>query len=163
MLESSSPPFGDFTSPLDGSTVSGSVPVTGWVIDDIWVEQIRIYREEKGLLIYIGDAAKVDGARPDIEFKYPDNPESFKAGWGYMLLTNLLPDGGNGRFTLYAKATDIEGNDISLGSKTITCDNANSVKPFGAIDTPTLGGIASGESFMNWGWILHPRCKRKTR
>jgi hypothetical protein len=31
------------------------------------------------------------------------------------------------------------------------------VKPFGAIDTPTQGGNASGSSFINWGWVLTPQ------
>ncbi|MCP5049979.1 MAG: hypothetical protein GY940_22620, partial [bacterium] len=42
-------------------------------------------------------------------------------------------------------------------SKSITCDNANAVKPFGAIDTPTQGGTASGSAFLNWGWALTPQ------
>ena len=29
-------------------------------------------------------------------------------------------------------------------------------KPFGAIDTPTQGGAASGSNFINWGWVLTP-------
>jgi hypothetical protein len=43
-----------------------------------------------------------------------------------------------------------------LGIKTITVDNDNAVKPFGAIDTPSQGGTASGSSFINWGWVLTP-------
>ncbi|MCP5052753.1 MAG: hypothetical protein GY940_36635, partial [bacterium] len=44
--------------------------------------------------------------------------------------------------------------EVLLGSKTITCDNDNAVKPFGAIDTPEAGGIASGNQFINFGWAL---------
>jgi hypothetical protein len=44
-----------------------------------------------------------------------------------------------------------------LGIKTIIVDNANAVKPFGAIDTPTQGGTASGSSYINWGWALTPQ------
>jgi len=46
---------------------------------------------------------------------------------------------------------------VTLGSKTITCDNDNAVKPFGTLDTPTQGGTASGSSFVNWGWVLTPQ------
>jgi hypothetical protein len=74
-----------------------------------------------------------------------------------MLLTNFLPYGGNGTFTLYAKAIDKEGHGVTLGSKTIICDNANAVKPFGAIDTPEQGGNASGASYINYGWALTPQ------
>jgi hypothetical protein len=154
---SHSSPFGSFDTPTNGATVMSSIPVTGWAVDDIEVSNVKIYRRNNGALVYIGDAVFVEGARPDVEQAYPDYPLSYKAGWGYMMLTNFLPNGGNGTFTLYAIATDIEGNQETLGTKTIYCDNANAVKPFGAIDTPTQGGKAWGSSFINWGWVLTPQ------
>jgi len=155
-------PFGHFATPIDNSTVVSSIPVTGWVLDDIEVTAVKIYRarvsgEGGNKMVYIGDAVFVDGARPDVEEAYPDYPLNYQAGWGYMLLTNYLPNQGNGTFTLYAEATDKEGKMVTLGSKTIICDNANAVKPFGAIDTPDKGGIASGESYVNFGWALTPQ------
>jgi hypothetical protein len=157
---SDSAPFGSFETPLDGSTVSSSIPVTGWVLDDIGVENVAIYRDpvqgEGTGLIYIGDAVLVEGARPDVEQSYPTYPMSYKAGWGYMMLTNFLPNGGNGTFTLYAYAEDLSGHNVQLGTRTIICDNANAVKPFGAIDTPTQGGEASGDEYRNVGWVLTP-------
>ncbi|MCP4219374.1 MAG: hypothetical protein GY765_32365, partial [bacterium] len=93
----------------------------------------------------------------DVEQQFPTYPKDYQAGWGYMMLTNMLPNDGNGTFTIYAKATDTEGNEIMLGSKTIICDNANAVKPFGAIDTPEQGGTASGSSYINFGWALTPQ------
>ncbi|NIM18343.1 MAG: hypothetical protein GTO45_40705 [Candidatus Aminicenantes bacterium] len=153
-------PFGSFDTPKDGATVYSSIPVTGWALDDVEVESVKIYRDpvsghETGM-IYIGDAVFVEGARPDIEAAYPDYPNNSRAGWGYMMLTNFLPNGGNGTFTIYAIAKDGSGNQVTLGTKTITCDNAHAVKPFGAIDTPTQGGTAWGSSFINWGWVLTP-------
>jgi hypothetical protein len=154
------PPFGSFETPIHGSTVRSSIPVTGWVLDDIEVDSVKIYRQGGGDLVYIGDAVLVEGARPDVETAYPDYPYNYKAGWGYMMLTNFLPGNGNGTYTLVALAVDTSGNEETLGSKTITVDNANAVKPFGAIDTPTQGGEASGGSFINWGWVLTPRPSR---
>ena len=151
------PPFGSFDTPVQGSTVKSSIPVTGWALDDIEVESVKIYRQHAGQLVYIGDAGMVEGARPDIETAYPAYPKNDIAGWGYMMLTNFLPNGGNGTFTLYAVAADVSGQETTLGSKTITCDNASAVKPFGAIDTPTQGGPASGSGFINWGWVLTPQ------
>ncbi len=150
-------PFGEYATPTDGSTVSSSIPVTGWVLDDIGIESVKIYRGNIGSLVYIGDAVFVEGARPDIEQAYPDYPMNYKAGWGYMMLTNFLPNGGNGTFKIHAIATDMEGHQVTLGTKTIIVDNASAVKPFGAIDTPTQGGTASGSSFINWGWALTPQ------
>lgn len=146
-------PFGEFATPLEGSTLANSIPVTGWALDDIGVSSVKIYNGET----YIGDANFVEGARPDVEEAYPTFPNNYKAGWGYMLLTHFLPGGGNGTYTLIAKATDVEGNEIILGSKTITIDNAHAVKPFGAIDTPTQGGIATGKQYINYGWALTPK------
>jgi hypothetical protein len=152
----SSGPFGEFSTPEDGSIVRSSLPVTGWVLDDIGVESVKIYRGEVGNLVYIGDAVFVEGARPDVEQAYPEYPMNYRAGWGYMMLTNFLPNGGNGEFKIHAVATDVDGHQISLGTRTITCDNAHAVKPFGAIDTPGQGGTASGSNYRNWGWVLTP-------
>ncbi len=151
-------PFGSFDTPGNGGPLSSSIPVTGWALDDIGVASVKIYGGT-GLSdrIFIGDATCVEGARPDIENIYCEYPQSDRAGWGYMLLTNFLPNGGNGTFTLLAYATDTEGHEVLLGSKTIVCDNANGVKPFGAIDTPVQGGTASGRSYLNFGWVLTPQ------
>lgn len=146
-------PFGTFSTPVSGSTVCGSIPVTGWVLDDIEVKSVKIYNGTN----YVGDAVFVEGARPDVEQAYPGYPKNYQAGWGYMLLTNCLPNGGNGTYTLYAKAVDSEGNQVTLGTKIINCDNANAVKPFGTLDTPPQGGSASGASYVNWGWVLTPQ------
>ncbi|MCP4221271.1 MAG: hypothetical protein GY765_41980 [bacterium] len=145
-------PFGEYLTPVDGSTVAGSVPFTGWVLDDIGMESVRLYCEGH----YIGEAVFVEGARPDIEDAYPNYPDNDRAGWGYMMLTNFLPGGGNGEYTISAVATDTEGNSVTLGSKTITVDNVNAVKPFGAIDTPAQSGTATGSSYRNNGWVLTP-------
>lgn len=154
-------PFGYFETPHDGDTVSNSIPVTGWCLDDIGIESVKIYRDrvsgEGSNLVYIGDAVFIEGARPDVEFNYPEYPFNYKAGWGYLLLTNSLPGSGNGIFNIYAIATDKEGNQVTLGTKTIICDNANTVKPFGAIDTPIQGGTAAGKKFVNFGWALTPQ------
>lgn len=154
-------PTGSFDTPTDGTTgVTGSIPVTGWAVDDVGVQSVKIYRdpvagESTEDPIYIGDAVFVEGARPDVELAYPGYPLNYQAGWGYMMLTNFLPGQGNGSYRLYAIATDMEGQKRTLGTKTIMCDNAHAVKPFGAIDTPTQGGTNSGK-FFNAGWALTP-------
>jgi hypothetical protein len=157
-------PFGSFDTPSDGALhLSGSVAVTGWALDDIGVNKVTIWRDPVGPepvrpngYIYIGDALFVPGARPDVEAKYPSSPNSNRAGWGYMLLTNPLPGQGNGTFKLHAIATDWEGNSIRLGTKTITVDNLRATRPFGALDSPVPGQTVSG-TFLNSGWALTPQ------
>jgi len=151
------PPFGSFDTPEDGATVYGSIAVTGWTLANRGIESVKIYREEGATLVYVGDAVFIDGARPDVAAAYPNYAYSGRAGWGYMLLTNFFPDGGNGTYKLYAIATDLVVNTTTLGTKTIYCDNAHAVKPFGAIDTPAQGAIISGSDYVNWGWVLTPQ------
>ncbi len=149
-----SAPFGVFDTPADGLTVSGSIPVTGWALDDIEVTKVVIKRDPdpddpvaaigSDGLIYIGDAVFVNGSRTDVEALYQEYPLNDRAGWGYMMLTYGLPRQGNGTFTLYAFADDASGHRVLLGIKQITSDNANRVKPFGSIDTPGQGAVISG-------------------
>jgi hypothetical protein len=156
-------PFGSFDTPTTGSTgVTGAIPVTGWALDDQQVTSVKIHRNplageptQPNGKVYIGDATFVPGARPDVDAANPTYPFSYKAGWGYMLLTNFLPNGGNGTTTLYAYANDAEGQSTLLGQKTITCSNATATKPFGTIDTPVQGGTVSG-TINNFGWALTP-------
>jgi sugar lactone lactonase YvrE len=186
-------PFGQVDSPSqNASSVQGAIGVSGWVLDDVGVAGVKIYRNclapsepaancATGLvpgnpslaLAFIGDAAFVDGARPDLEEAFPDVPRSYHAGWGYLMLSNMLPRtaggtfaqyGGQGPLTLYAIATDMEGQRTLLGriwntppvATNITMTNDTIAKPFGAIDTPLQGGTASTAVFGNFGWVLTP-------
>ncbi len=151
-----SEPFGVFATPTEGSTVRASIPVTGWVLDDVGVENVTICWRSGCAPGYTDYAIPVEGARPDVEQAFPGYPINYKAGWGYMLLTNFLPE-GDGVYIISAIARDVEGNEVILGTKSILVDNASAVKPFGAIDTPAQGGMAPGSDYINWGWVLTPQ------
>jgi hypothetical protein len=164
------PPFGSFDTPTNGVIgVAGSIAVTGWTLDRVQVTRVTVCRDPVAgepapangncagnAQIYIGDAVFVDGARPDVQADYPAYPLSSRAGWGYLMLTNFLPGLGNGTFTIRAYAYDMEGQTTVLGVKTITCDNQDSLAPFGAIDVPGQGAVTSGV-VGNTGWVLAPR------
>ena len=126
----SAPPAGVFDTPTNGIVnVAGSLPVTGWAVDDVGIARVDILRdavgsEPAGAMILLGSAALVSGSRPDVENLYPNAPQSYRAGWGFMVLTNMLPDtgngratGGNGAFRLHAYAVDTEGRSSYLGAK----------------------------------------------
>jgi hypothetical protein len=161
-------PVGTVDTPANNITgVTGAIPFTGWALDDIEVTSAIVCRgafagEAPGLesrcggnaQFYVGDAVFIDGARPDVQATFPTYPRESRGGWGFMVLTNMLPSQGNGTYQFFMYATDREGHSVLLGSRTITCDNAHATKPFGAIDTPTQGGLASGSSFVNFGWAL---------
>jgi hypothetical protein len=160
-------PYGSFDTPLNNTAgVAGAIAVTGWALDSIEVSKVDIWREPmageaaaSNGLVYIGDAVFVDGARPDVESASPAVPLNYRAGWGYLMLSNFLPPNsgstapGNGTYKLHAIAHNKAGASVDLGTKTITCDNAHATKPFGTIDTPGQGAIVSG-TVTNFGWAL---------
>ena len=156
------------TPPEGVQNVSGAMPVTGWAVDDVGVARIDLYRDpvggEGGNQVFLGTAAFISGSRTDIENLYPDAPLNYRGGWGFMVLTNMLPDfitsrmtGGNGTFRVHAYAIDYEGGASYLGSKRFGVQNAGATRPFGSIDTPSQGGTASGSAYIVFGWALSPR------
>ena len=157
--------FGTFETPLDLATgVNGSIPVTGWALDDVAVSAVRIMRdpvapEPPGAPLFVGSATFVEGARSDVAAAYPAYPMETRGGWGYLMLTNQLPAHGNGTVKLYAYADDAEGHSTLLGTRVITLNNAAALTPFGAIDTPSQGGVVSGV-VNNFGWVLSPGSAR---
>jgi hypothetical protein len=169
----SASPFGFVDTPLDNTTgVTGAVPFTGWALDDIEVTRVMICRAAFGAevapadpncggaaQIFVGFAVFIDGARPDVPVAFPTYPVNTKAGWGFMVLTNMLPAQGNGTYVFYMHGQDRDGHTTLLGTRTITCANASATKPFGAIDTPDQGGTASGGAYVNFGWALTPQPK----
>ena len=119
-------------------------------------------------VVFIANAV-VRGRRPP---RHPGRlssyPFAYRAGWGYLLLTNMLPHvtapanasgGGQGPISIFAYATDVENNRVLLGQRAITLDNDHATHPFGAIDTPSQGGTASNV-FTNFGWALTPGRRR---
>jgi hypothetical protein len=160
-------PFGSFDTPINNSRgVSAAIAVTGWALDPIGITKVDIWREPVGYeppgLVYIGDAVFVLGARPDVANSFPTYPRSNNAGWGYLLLTNFLPNAngargpGNGTYNLHALAHNQAGAVVDLGTRSITVDNADATLPFGNIDTPAQGAAIFGNAYVNFGWALTP-------
>lgn len=163
-------PFGLFETPVLGTAaLSSSVPVTGWALDDVGVKKVQIWRDpirgeavHPNGLVYIGDSIFVPDARPDVAAVYSDKPNNYRAGWGYLMLTNTLPNPaggtpGNGTYRIHAIAVDEEGKSTELGVKTITVDNGHAVKPFGTIDSPAPGETIAGTNYGVTGWALTPQ------
>ena len=153
-------PIGAMDTPADNTSgITGSLAITGWALDDVDVARVRIYRdpvagENLSQLVYIGDATQVEDARPDVAAAFGTYPAAYRAGWGYLALTNMLPNQGNGTFRLSAYAEDADGHSTLLGRRTITCNNASATQPFGAIDTPAPGETVSGSNYTGYGWVL---------
>lgn len=157
-------PFGSWDTPIPlpggGTSVSGAIAFTGWALDDVQVTRIRVFRDpvagESSGQVFIGDAVQVAGARPDVVSAFPSYPYNTSAGWGLMVLTNMLPNQGNGVFTFHVYFDDADGHTALVGSRTLTGDNATATVPFGTIDTPRQGETVSG-TIVNFGWALTPQ------
>ena len=164
----STAPIGSMDTPVQNATgLAGAVPFTGWALDDIEVARIGVCRAAVGAEapgpdarcagqaeIYVGEGVFIDGARPDVQAQFATFPRNSQAGWGLMVLTNMLPGQGNGSYTFFMWAQDVEGQVTLLGTRTITCDNAHATLPFGTIDTPGQGETVSGSAYVNFGWAL---------
>lgn len=194
-------PIGQVDTPAQGQgTIQGSIGITGWVVDDRAINAVKIYRNclpfeaaaspspcvpivdaARGnvtrQLVFVGDANFVSGARPDIESLFPALPATQTAGWGFLVLTPMLPNvtaglpnGGEGSITFYVFALDQDSQRFSMLGRSFVPANAgyndattismvnvsqSLVKPFGAIDTPAQGATVSG-TVNNFGWALTP-------
>ena len=87
-IGTTAPPFGVIDSPLENSTgVTGAIPMTGWVLDDLEVAGVTICRAAAGgevapvdancggaAQIFVGHGVFIEGARPDVQAAYPMYP-----------------------------------------------------------------------------------------
>ncbi len=158
-------PIGTMDTPPASATVAGEAAVTGWAVDDSGIADVRIHRSplagepaDPNGLVFLGTAAMIEGARPDIVAAFPQYPGVSRAGWGFMILSNMLPNGGNGPFTLHAVARSLAGETRTIGTRDIVAANGASTLPFGTIDTPGQGATVSG-LVTNFGWALTPQPK----
>ena len=164
----SAAPFGYVDTPANNAVgITGAVPFTGWALDDVEVANVFICRSAVtgeiapahgncggAAQIFVGSGVFIEGARPDLQATAPTYPRNGRAGWGFMVLTNMLPNQGNGEFRFHAYAVDREGHTVALGAVTLFCDNANATRPFGTIDTPGQGETVAGAAYVNFGWVL---------
>ena len=158
VMVTGSAPFGVIDTPAASASVAGTVLVTGWALSTAGVARVAVYRDPvggEGEQVWIGDARFVEGARPDVAAAFPSYPQNTRAGWGLAVLTNMLPNGGNGPITFHVYAYDPNSNVAPLGSRTVFGTNQSSVQPFGTIDTPGQGATVSGIVTV-FGWALTP-------
>ena len=159
-------PFGSVDTPANNITgVTGAIGVTGWAISSPAIGKVALWREPvggepQGTLVYLTDTSQVPGARPDVAAAFPGYPHN-DYGWGAQILTNELPNTsgsglGNGTYRIHALATSSIGQTTDIGAKTITVSNSTAVLPFGTIDTPGIGTVASGSAYVNFGWVVTP-------
>jgi hypothetical protein len=135
-------------SPLRGSSVSGSVTVSGWAIDNTTTSGTAISSVQ---VVIDGNAvgqAVYGVSRPDVCTAYPGRPGCPNVGFNYQLnATSLSP----GQHTITVLATDTDGTpDVGSASVTVT---VTGVPPTVHIDAPSAGSVLSGIATIS-GWAL---------
>jgi len=180
--DASGAPAGAFDT-LGAQTVAGAIPLTGWALDDRQVNRVELWRNcidsidrVAGVcaaafpggaadFVFIGEGVFLAGSRPDVEVVSSTAPQAHRAGWGYTLVTNALPDvqrglrhGGQGTFELSAVAVDDDNQFTVLGRQAITVDNDHATIPFGAIATPSVAAPAATITSVGWALTQRGKC-----
>ena len=147
-------PFGTFETPDNGGQVDGMVSFTGYAVDDIGIDRVKIYFKNGDWREYICDAFILENSRPDIEAAFKDYPGTNRSGWGFTVSMDLFPVDQNTHYKFYAVAVDKTGHETLFQSRVVITDVSLNTKPFGAIETPASGETISGKDYINWGWVL---------
>jgi hypothetical protein len=123
-------PFGSFGGIVGGgNSGAGSLPLTGWALDDNGVLAVDILVDG----IVAGRAA-YGRARAGVASRFPDYPDSDAAGFAFQLdTTHYL----NGRHSVAVRVKSRAGEVVVLPSHAITFNNVeHDLAPFGMIEFP---------------------------
>jgi hypothetical protein len=144
------PPSVFIDSPASGATVSGTVTVAGWAIDNASTVGTAI-----GGVHVLVDGTAVGTAtygvsRPDVCAAYPGRAGCPNVGYTYSLNTATLTPGSH---TITVTATDSDGTP-DTGSTSVTVIVAGTpVPPSVFIDSPASGATVSGTVTVA-GWVI---------
>src|SRR5262245_49477353 len=149
---SSAQPIGGIDSPLDGSTVSGIVRVTGFVLDFNAVDQINLFVDGNPV-----NHADMGLPRPDVLEIFPTYFNSPTSNPGFV--TSFLARGNysDGPHSIQIMAREA-ASQITFpigGAITVQVDNSVNQAPFGWIDSPGAAGLENFTgSFPVAGWAI---------
>jgi len=138
-------------SPAQGATISGTVTVSGWAINNDTMAGTPI-----GSVHVLVDRTAVGTAtygvsRPDVCAAYPGRPSCPNVGYTYSLNTATLTPGSH---TLTVTATDSASPpDTGSASVTVFVGSAAAVMPSVFIDSPAPGATVSGVVTVE-GWAI---------
>ena len=155
-------------TPTDNRTgVTGAVPFTGWALDDVEVIRVSICRAAVGAKsapvnpncggaaeMFVGFSVFIDGARPDVAGSFHVSARH-TGGLGLHGPDQLSAEPGERHLRVQDAGAGSRGQVALLGTRTMTCANANATLPFGTLDTPEQGGMASGTA-LRLRWALTP-------
>jgi hypothetical protein len=132
-------PFGNIDSPADSQGVSGSFPVTGWVIDDSGtIDHIDFLVDGHVVAGAVGSglpSSAIYGlSRPDVFALFPDVPNSLNSGFQANIDSTAFVDGVH---IISVRAFDTQGASNVIGTRTFQIiNNGANLPPFGFLDVP---------------------------
>ena len=142
------PPTVWIDGPSNGSTVSGTITVSGWALDNSAMVGTAI----GSVKVKVDTAAPVTAAygvsRPDVCGVWPGRPGCPNVGYSLAINTQAL---SAGQHTITVTAVDSDGY-TDLGSATVTV-RVNNATPTVWIDTPAANSTVSGMVTVS-GWAL---------
>jgi predicted amidohydrolase YtcJ len=105
-------PFGFVDIPAPEATVSGTVEIAGWALDEAGIDKVEIYIDGK----FVGTAV-YGNPRPDVDHDYPGRPGAPNFGFSYSMDTTTYRDG---RHTIQAVAISSSGGKGPLQPEMVT-------------------------------------------
>jgi hypothetical protein len=148
--------LGAIELPVDGSTVSGYVLISGFALDGNQLSSIDVYvdgTDPSNLVTGVG-GIKLQIARPDVMQQFPAylGTAGNLPGFVASFRASNYP---NGVHTVYVRVTDTSGCCYFLAPRTITINNAINQPPFGALDYPLPNGSVNANGVLEvYGWTL---------
>ena len=139
-------------APTAGSTVSGTVAVAGWAIDNTSAVGTAISTVEVKVDGTVVGFATYGLSRPDVCAVYPGRPGCPNVGYSFSLDTSSLSPGSH---IINVTATDSDGTPDS-GSASVTV-TVQTTPPTVWIDAPASGATVSGIVTIA-GWAMDNAC-----
>ena len=142
------PPTVWIDAPASGATVSGTVSISGWAVDNATAVGTAISNVQVKVDGTVVGTATYGSSRPDVCAVYPGRPGCPNVGYSYSLNTTTLSVGTH---TITVAATDSDATPLT-GSSSVTV-TVQATPPTVWIDIPTAGSMLSGTVTVS-GWAL---------
>jgi streptogramin lyase len=147
-IQVGAPPSVSIDTPAGGSTISGTVTVAGWAIDNTAAVGTAISSVQVKVDGTVVGTATYGISRPDVCAVYPGRPGCPNVGYSYSLNTATLTAGTH---TITVAATDSDGTP-DIGSATIMV-TVSGPPPSVHIDSPATSATVSGVVIVA-GWAI---------
>ncbi len=122
------------------TTASNAVVLMGWALDRKAVRKVSIEREPRPGdkpgdlnprgMVTVGEAAILNGERPDVSAAYPDYPHLYRAQWSFELRREAISQRDKFRIALHAIAQNDDGLVTDLGKREIHFELADAAPPY---------------------------------